>query len=222
VTAGPARLALLGDVHGNVAALEAVLAQVAAREIPRGACTGDLVLRGGQPDACVARMALLEWPCVAGNTDVKVVARPPRQAPHPAVSRPGSRSWTAHRLSDESLRWLRGLPLSVRLRVGRFEVLVMHGSPEDPSEVLFDVDSDHAHLAALAARFGVDALVTGHTHRPMARTVAGCLFVNPGSVGEAQGDDRRPAWAWLEAAPSGLVAHLERVDAPVAVPRPLG
>jgi len=220
VTGSPDRLAIVGDVHGNVAALDAVLAAVRAAGISRGACTGDLVLRGPEPEACVSRIALLGWPCVQGNTDLKVASRRPRALPHPAAARVGSRSWTAHRLSDASLRFLAELPLTVRVRVGPFEVVVMHGSPHDPSEVLFHADADHGRLAELATVLRADCVVWGHTHRPVARIAGGCLFVNPGSVGEAVGGDLRPSWAWLEAGTSGLVAHLERVDLPVAAPRP--
>lgn len=214
------RLALLGDVHGNVAALDAVLAQVRRAGITRGLCTGDLVLRGPEPEACVSRIALAEWPCVRGNTDWKVASRVPKALPHPAARRVGSRSWTAHRLSDASLRFLAGLPLTVRVRVGPFEVLAMHGSPDDPSAVLFDVGTAPERLVELARVLEADCVVSGHTHRPFARRAGGCLFVNPGSVGEAAGGDRRPAWAWLAAGPAGLTAHLERADVPLAVPRP--
>ena len=220
MTGPPDRLALVGDVHANVAALDAVLGAVRTAGISRGVCTGDVVLRGREPEACVSRLAMLGWPCVRGNTDWKVASRPPRATSHPASSRVGSRSWTAHRLSDASLRFLAQLPLTVRVRVGPYDVLVMHASPDDPTEALFDVGTDHARLVELAAALGVDGVVAGHTHRPVARAAGGCVFVNPGSAGEAEGADLRPSWAWLEAGSSGLVAHLERVDAPAAVPRP--
>jgi putative phosphoesterase len=221
VTAGPPsdRLALLGDVHGNIAALDATLSAIRAAGITRGACTGDLVLRGPEPEACVSRLALLGWPCVRGNTDAKVAMRSPRARAHPAAARVGSRSWTAHRLSDASLAYLAGLPLTLRAPVGRFEVLVVHGTPDSASEVLVDADTDPQGLAQIAALLGVDCVVTGHTHRPLVRRAGGCLFVNPGSVGEAVGGDRRPSWAWVAPGPAGLEAGLERVDVPVAQPR---
>lgn len=222
MTAGPpaGRLALLGDVHGNVAALDATLAAIRAAGISRGACTGDLVLRGPEPEACVSRLALLDWPCVRGNTDAKVAMRPPRPRGHPAAARVGSRSWTAHRLSDASLAYLSGLPLTVRVHVGRFEVLVVHGTPDSEAEVLVDADTDPQRLAQIAALLGADCVVTGHTHRPLVRRAGACLFVNPGSVGEAVGGDRRPSWAWVAPGPAGLQAGLERVDVPVAQARP--
>ena len=213
------RLAVLGDVHGNVAALDVVLAEVRAAGINRGACTGDLVLRGREPEACVSRIALLGWPCVRGNTDTKVASRPPRPRSHPAAARVGSRSWTTHRLSDTSLAYLAGLPLTVRIGLGQFQVLVMHGTPDDPAEVLVDEATAHERLVELATMLEADCVVTGHTHRAFVREVGGCVFVNPGSIGESTDADHRPSWAVLEAGPSGVTATLMRTDARLAVPR---
>lgn len=210
------RLALLGDIHGNLIALEATLAAIRATGIAMGACTGDIVLRGSEPEACVERIALLDWPAVAGNTDIKVAQRAPRPRVHPASERVGSRSWTHHRLSESSMRFLSELPTTIRVPIGRYTALVTHGTPTDPTDVLVDAATTDATLRELATALGVDCIVTGHTHRPLIRRAGGCLFVNPGSAGESIGNDRRPSWAWLEAGRTGLVAHLERVDAAVA------
>lgn len=217
----PTGLALVGDIHGNITALDAVLDAVAEADLlATGVCTGDIVLRGGEPEACVRRIAGLGWPIVAGNTDRKVALRAPRPHGHPAAERLGSRSWTRHRLSDDSVAFLADAPLTVETNVGRYRVLVMHGSPEDPAESLFDPDSSESQLRDLRARFPhADAIVTGHTHRQMARVVDGCAFVNPGSIGEAPTPDAHPCWAWLEAGPSTVVAHLETVPHPLAPQR---
>ena len=213
------RVAALGDVHANAAALEAVLAQIRALGIVHGVCTGDLVLRGPEPEACVARLALLGWSCVRGNTDEKVVGRPPHPASHPAASRVGSRSWTARRLSEASLMFLRELPHVARASLGGFRVVVMHASPHDATRVLVDVDTPAVDLAQVAEDLGADCVVVGHTHRPFVRRVGRCVFVNPGSLGEADGADQRPAWAVLEAGPAGVVATLMRSEVPLAVRR---
>lgn len=209
------RIAVLGDVHGNLAALDAVLADVRAAGIHRGVCTGDLVLRGRQPEGCVARIALLEWPCVRGNTDHKVATRPPRSRSHPAAARIGSRSWTVRRLSDASLAYLAELPLTIRLHLGSFRILVMHGAPDDPTDAVVDETTPHERLVELASRFDADCVVTGHTHRPFVRQAAGCVFVNPGSVGESRDADRHPSWAILQPGPSAIQATLMRTATPL-------
>ena len=211
----PDRLALLGDVHANAPALRAVLGAVADEGFVRGACTGDLVMRGDEPEACVDEFRRLGWPCVMGNTDRKVAIRPRRPADHPKAKRVGSRAWTSNQLSPKSLRYLAALPLVVRMPLRGATVVVMHGSPTDPRSAI-DGDTPDRELARLARQLDADCVVSGHTHRPLVREVDGCLFVNPGSIGEALDGDRRPRWAWLEARRSGLRAHLERVDADLA------
>ena len=205
------RLALLGDVHANATALRAVLADVARAGLKRGVITGDLVMRGEEPEECVAEVRRLGWPCVLGNTDSKVADGRPRDADHPKAGRPGSRAWTLNRLSDESLAFLGTLPLVERVALGPATIAVMHGSPTDPNGTI-DAGTPKRRLARLAEELEADCIVTGHTHEPLVRKAGGVLVVNPGSVGEALRGDFHPRWAWVEAHKSGLRAHLERVN----------
>lgn len=214
------RLAVLGDVHGNWRALAATLNQVRARDLTQGVLTGDLVMRGEDPERCVRAMRRLEWPGVAGNTDLRVVGSPPRPKSHPASSRVGSRSWTFRALSKRSRRYLSGLPLVVVVQLGGFRVIVVHGTPSDPQASLFDPESSDTVFAELADTHDADVIVSAHTHMQMAVHAHGRLFVNPGSVGESLDvGDRRPHWAWLETTPDGVVAHLEAVEEPTATVR---
>ena len=205
------RLAVLGDVHANAAALRAVLADVDGAGIERGVLTGDLVMRGEEPEECVAEVRRLGWTCVLGNTDGKVADGRPRDSDHPKAGRPGSRAWTLNRLSDESLEYLGSLRLVERVPLGPATIAVMHGSPTDPNGTI-DAGTSKRRLARLAEELAADCIVTGHTHEPLVRKAAGVLVVNPGSVGEALRGDLHPRWAWLEARKSGLRAHLERVS----------
>ncbi len=188
-----------------------VLGAIAGAGIQDGACTGDLVMRGDDPEACVTAIRDNGWPCVMGNTDRKVALRPRRDPNHPKAGRIGSRAWSTNQLSPENMGFLTGLPLVASLRLKGATIVVMHGGPDDPRDAI-DADTSDKDLARLVSNLGApDCIVSGHTHRALVRTVAGCLFINPGSVGEAVDGDRRPRWAWLEARRSGLRAHLERV-----------
>jgi putative phosphoesterase len=131
----------------------------------------------------------------------------------------GNRWWTRANLSDASIHYLKSLPLVQRLSLGGHRIVLLHGMPDDPT-VAIDVDTPGRELTALAKQLEADCVISGHTHRPFARTVKGRLFLNPGSVGESRDGDLRPAWAWLEADSDGLVAHLERVDRELAMLRP--
>jgi putative phosphoesterase len=215
----PERLALLGDIHANAPALRAVLDAIAEAGIEKGVCTGDLVMRGESPDACVTALRASGWPCALGNTDRKVVARPRREPGHPKAERIGSRAWTSNQLGARNLAYLAALPLVVKLTLKGAKIVVMHGGPDDPRDAI-DADTAYKDLARLVSELGdPDCIVSGHTHRALVRTAAGCIFVNPGSVGEAVEGDRRPRWAWLEARRSGLRVHFEIVSRDLATLR---
>lgn len=212
----PDRLALMGDVHANAPALRAVLDAIAGQGMSAGACTGDLVMRGADPDECVTAVRELGWPCVMGNTDHKVATRARRDPESPKAQRVGSRAWSTNQLSARNLAWLAALPMVARVRLRGRTIVVVHGAPDDPREAI-DPSTGQGQLRRLVdALDGPDCIVSGHTHVPFVREAAGCLFVNPGSVGESRDGDRRPAWAWLEARKSGLRPHLERLPVELA------
>jgi putative phosphoesterase len=215
----PERLALMGDVHANLPALRAVLKAIADAGFTQGACTGDLVMRGANPEGCVAALRSLGWPCVMGNTDHKTALRPPRSKNDPKAARVGSRAWSTNQLSKGSIAYLAGLPMVWRLTLKGRRIAIVHGAPDDLRQAV-EADTPKSEVRRLIrALDGPDCIVSGHTHRQHVREVDGCLLVNPGSVGEATAGDLRPRWAWLEARRSGLVAHLEAVDAELATVR---
>jgi predicted phosphodiesterase len=212
----PERLALIGDVHANAPALRAVLDAIAGLGIERGVCTGDLVMRGADPEECVRLLRGLGWPCVRGNTDRKVAVRQRRDPAHPKARRIGSRAWSTNQLSPESIAYLGGLRLVERVALRRHTLVLMHGGPDDPRDAV-SADTPAKELRRVAAAVGdPDLIVSGHTHRPHVLEAGRTLFVNPGAVGEADDGDRRPAWAWISSGRSGLEVHLERVPEELA------
>lgn len=212
------RLALFGDIHGNVEALDAVLAAISDAGITQALIAGDIVLRGLQPEKCVKRVRKTGWPCVEGNTDRRVVGKKVKPQTHPRDMRPGTRTWTKTMLSQRSLDWLDSLPSVVEADLGPHRVVVVHGDQTVPAGLVDHGASDAAIIDVMDA-LGADVLVTAHTHLPMLRWVEGRLVVNPGSVGEGTPDDPRPTWAWLEAGTTGIRAAIEHVDKPLAPPR---
>lgn len=212
------RLAVFGDIHANLPALDAVLDAIAHAGVTRALITGDIVLRGLDPEKCVKRVRKTGWPCVEGNTDRRVVGKKVKPKTHVRDMRPGTRTWTKTMLSRESLDWLDALPAVVEASLGPHRVVAVHGDQTVPPGAVDHAASDESIIATMDA-LGADVLVTAHTHSPMLRWVEGRLVVNPGSVGEGTDDDRRPSWALLEAGENGIHASIEHVDAPLAPPR---
>ena len=212
------RLAVFGDIHANLKALDAVLAAIADTGITRAIITGDIVLRGLEPEKCVGRVRKTGWPCVEGNTDRRVVGKKVKPKTDIRDMRPGTRTWTKTMLSQKSIDWLDGLPAIVEADLGPHRVVAVHGDQTVPPGLVDHAASDDEIIATMDA-LGADVLITAHTHSPMLRWVEGRLVVNPGSVGEGTVDDQRPCWAWLESTENGIQASIEHVDAPLAPPR---
>jgi putative phosphoesterase len=214
------RLAALGDIHSNAAALDACLEDVRELGLATGVCTGDVVMRGTHPEHCVKAIRKLGWACVMGNTDRKVAFADEPPDKKKKLDNVGNRWWTRAQLGKQSLQFLKSLPLVQIVTLGGRRVAVLHGMPDDPT-LAMDLDTSEKDLLELARELEVDCVISGHTHRPFERRVDGYLFVNPGSVGETRNGDQRPAWAWIESTKKkGLIAHLERSDEPLARVRP--
>ncbi len=212
------RLAVVGDIHARRDALAAVIDAIRDAGIARGVCTGDVVMRGPDPAACIAALRELDWPVVSGNTDRKVAAGSPRRPEHAASSRVGSRSWTYRELGRADRKWLEALPDAVRLDLGGARIVVTHGDADSVSIPVNAATSDR-DIERLLRKLDADVLVVGHTHEAMIRTVRTGIVVNPGAVGESRNPDQQPHWAWLEATADGVTAHLEVVETPLAPQR---
>lgn len=181
VPVGPvARVAVLSDVHGNVPALEAVLAEIAACGPDLVVSCGDLTW-GPEPDRTVELVRSLggQVVFVRGNSERAVVdLAAGTRSPQRERDR-----WMVARHSPASVAFVAGFPFSAVIEVaGLGPVRFCHGSPRSDTELVTS-GTPASRFAALAAGVGERVLVTGHTHLQFDRRVAGRRSINPGSVG---------------------------------------
>jgi len=208
------RLAILSDIHANLPALEAVLADVEAAGIEETWCLGDVVGYGAEPDGCAELVAEHCSLCLVGNHDLAVLGELDISTFSPAAST--AVRWTRQVILPETLDFLRSLEPA---EVGR-EVALYHASPRDPiwEYVLWP---DQAALCIRSQAKRVSCI--GHSHvalfftlaedgdrpRPEARGAqagAGTTLeisdsmwlINPGSVGQPRDGDPRAAWLELD------------------------
>ncbi|HZC13088.1 MAG TPA: metallophosphoesterase, partial [Thermoleophilaceae bacterium] len=120
------RIALLSDVHGNLPAFEAVLADVEREGVDERWCLGDLVGYGAEPDRCVQLARETCTVCLAGNHDLVVTQEIPISDFSPSAA--AAALWTRENISSEALEFLRGRPASDPER----EPGLYHASPRDP------------------------------------------------------------------------------------------
>ncbi len=184
------RIAALADAHGNLLALEAVLADLRTQAPDLVVNLGDLVSGPFDPAGSADAQIALGCPTLAGNHERQLLEGDDA-SPSDAVARP--------RLSPAHLDWIAGLPKTLQLADG--EVFACHGSPAggDLEYLLEDVSSCRPVLApddAIRPRLegiGPARLVLcGHTHMPRLAQLGGVLVVNPGSVGMPAYTDDNP------------------------------
>lgn len=187
--------AAIYDLHGNLPALEAVLASCRARGVDRIVVGGD-VLPGPLANACLARLRALDCEVhfLRGNGEREVLAeRAGQPARVPAQYREVMR-WAAQQLDDAQAAWLATWPPTVRLaEAGLGEVLFCHATPRRDDE-LVTIRTEERHLAPVFAASGASLVVCGHTHMQFDRHAASVRIVNAGSAGMPFG---RPGADWL-------------------------
>lgn len=169
------RLGLISDLHANLVALDAVLADLDRRGVHRIVCLGDIVDLGPQPREVIARLQERGIACVRGNHD------PLDEHPSMPLLRAIER-WTADQLPTHTRAWLESLPTSLQLDLAGASVLCVHGSPRDDTDQLLD-ETPREELSAWCAGHRFDVLVAGHTHVQTVRQLDHRLLVNVGSVG---------------------------------------
>lgn len=197
------RLAVLSDIHGNVAALDAALAAIEAQRPDGLIICGDIALNGPRPAETVSRIMGLEHAgalVIAGNTDIAVcdgdfAASFPWLDEVP-LSHRAAAEWARDQLSDEQLDYMRRLPAERRVWVDDRLVLACHASPGSQTSGL-PVDLDAAALVERVTRTDARVICCGHTHVADVRELGAKLILNPGSCGYAFDGDPAACWALL-------------------------
>ena len=178
------RVAVLSDIHGNLPALEAVLAEVDADLIVVGGDVGP----GPLVSECLARLAPLEARYVMGNGDRELIE------PDAGGDAP-----------EAFLAWCReGLTAADSERLAAFEptvsldgVLFCHGSPRSDTEIITAITPEE-RLAPMFEGVDEHTIVIGHTHHQFDRVVLGKRLLNAGSVGMPYEDEAAAYWLLVD------------------------
>jgi len=199
------RYCVFGDVHGNLEALEAVVADARKHGAERFACVGDIVGYGANPAECVDRVQGLTTHIVAGNHDYATVGR--TQLEYFNLFARDAIIWTRRQLSPQDKRFLKELPLTRSLD----ELVIAHSTLHAPDEFGY-IESDFSARQSFEALEGSLAFV-GHSHVPVAfffdiehdmvlytkdaeleLDSSTKTIVNVGSVGQPRDDDPRAGY----------------------------
>lgn len=201
------KLAFASDMHGNLLAFEAVLAEIERRG-PFDAVLGggDYAANGLYPAECVQRIIDLGWECVRGNTEEWLVATatdgaipvqdcPPEMMHDAKPQLQALDRWGVARLSQEHIDFMAGLPLTLEFEGPSEKTLMLaHATPWSAHPPVVADAGEDAKLGMIE-RAGTDALVYGHIHHAYQQEIEGKLIVCIGAVGLPTDGDRRASFA---------------------------
>ena len=203
------RFAIFSDLHANLEATEAILADVQEKGCTHYICLGDLVGYNANPHECVELVRQLECPVVRGNHDEQAcLATSSRDFNHLAER---ALDWTRKQLTEEDKQWLSGLPLTRQVR----DFTIVHATLDTPAEwgyVFNNLDAvasftyqhttlcffGHTHVAGAFVR---DDGVKKIKLEQLAIEPGKKYFINTGSVGQPRDGDPRAAYC---------IYHVER------------
>ncbi len=210
------RLLCISDIHGHVGALSAVLAMAERQAFHKLLVAGDIVFPGPEPLATWRRLVSAGAVMVQGVGDKALATLDPSDL-HPTNDHERQRVERMRavraELGDVILERLKRLPTHVRvpLEDGK-ELVLVHGSPSDPTVELSD-DLTEDEMNALLGDDPADVVVCGMSHVPFERTFGDVHIINVGSVGEAPVGGASPVAhaTWIESSPMGITVTQVRI-----------
>lgn len=218
------RFAIFSDVHANLPALDAVLADIGRHAISQCYCLGDVVDFAPWPNEVIARLRERQIPVLRGNHDQRVACDEPVttmavHSPEEREARVEAIALSKRVITEENRRWLQALPDSLRLDLP-LPILLVHASPRSLSEYLYADTTAHT-LLAFPQLHDIDALICGHTHFACVReidrgTSRPLLFANPGAVGRIKPGQPQASWLLGEIREGKLTLTVKTVQYDVA------
>jgi len=209
------RLAVFTDVHGNIQALHAVLADIETRGADILWCGGDLVGYGANPGDVIETVQQRGIPTVMGNYDdaigfFRIVCG--CDYPDEAAMNRGLRSvhWTKQHTTDRQKAYLRSLPYRLYREIEGHRVVLTHGSPASLTEYLFAHKDDSVFAKHLEAT-GADVLICGHTHKPYHKLIGGKHVINAGSAGKPKHGNPKATYVLIDITADGVTSEVVEV-----------
>lgn len=195
------KIALIADIHGNLAAFEAVLEALDQEQPEQIVCLGDVAAMGPRPREVLHQLRTLGCPVVMGNADAELLDPASMEATTEDARRFADMTrWAATQLNDADRAFIASFQPVIEISLGPgMSLLCCHGSPRSYNDIIVATTPDDeidgmigGHEAALYAG--------GHTHIRMLRAHREREIINPGSVGLAyqflpDGNVRVPPWA---------------------------
>jgi putative phosphoesterase len=208
------KIALIGDVHANLPALEAVLTHARQMNVKAIWNVGDFVGYGAYPDEVVKMLREIGAISIIGNYDSKVLRVKIKEKEWGVKKIPEkwlAFQWAYENLSPENRVYLSSLPEKRHIHQKGWHIQMTHGSPATPEEHLGPDTSDE-RLYELVRLSHASIILCGHSHQPFTRWIEDAVFINPGSVGRPDDGDPRASYAIIKLKNKMLDVSHYRVD----------
>ncbi len=208
------RLAIFGDIHGNIEALQAAHAAVAGK-VDNILHLGDLGGYAPFVNEVVDFLTAHGISGVQGNYDDAVANdrehcgckyEDPVQEQMTALSF----EWTKQHATPGTKEYLKSLPASLQLSVQGKTILLFHAAPHKNNLYWYE-DRPERFFKEMAGKTDADIFVYGHTHKPYRKDFEGKVFINAGSVGKPKDGDPRACVALIEVTPAAVTTEFLRV-----------
>jgi putative phosphoesterase len=202
------RIAVLSDIHGNLIALDACLADLESQGSADAiVAAGDLCLDGPKPKKVLQRLEEIGAACIRGNTDRYLSEETSEKF---SAAETAQMSWTRREIGERWVSWLKELPFAVRIGEDENQLLIVHANPKNDDEYV-PPDADDAVLQRLIGEERAAAIAFGHLHLPYVRVWRGKLLINVASAGLPKDGDPRAGYAILTEREGGWQVKHRRV-----------
>lgn len=208
------KVAVIGDVHSNVYALESVLLDIKRRDIDCILGTGDLVGYLPYPNEVVELFRKHNILSVQGNhdaligNDYAITNSMLNGLEEKELQANASRHYTNKTITDENRKYLKYMTKSIRMDISGKSIAIVHGSPSSQKEYLYN---EEEALLKWSERINEDILICGHTHIPYVNYIGEKVFINAGSVGKPKHGNGNATYVVLDVKDK---VHCEIIEVP--------
>jgi len=208
------KIALIGDIHANLPALQAILAHITTQGVDAIWNVGDSIGYGPFPNEVLDTLQEKDILSIVGNYDLKSLSMPTRSSKWREKKHPLKLlafQWTYDSLTPANRNYLRSLPEQRRLKMLGKDVLLTHASPVSNKEYIGSKTSKK-RLKELALASAADIVICGHSHQPFADKAKGVWFINTGSVGRPDDGNPKASYAVATFQKKSVAVEHFRID----------
>ncbi|MBA9026245.1 metallophosphoesterase family protein [Peribacillus huizhouensis] len=207
------KLAFISDIHGNAAALDAVLHDIKLRNVDQVYVLGDLCYRGIEPKRALELVRALNCEVIKGNADEWVIRGVGEgEVPNQALEMMNrERDWIVSQLDEECIEYLKERPTELNLTFGDVTIHAFHATPNSLFEVVQTDDSDEVLTEKLMAK-QADLYIYAHIHKPYVRCINGKYVINCGSVGLPFDGLKKASYTLIDIEAESIQVSNVRVD----------